>query len=160
MACKTQDTLTQAAHEKIKRENARRARKVGERMTKEANKKDKGNGELKKERVEGGKSKENERGEVKSVHWGLKALKVIKKYQSNTDTLSRKLPFQRVVREITQGNRADLCFQSTAIMALQESGETFLMGLLEQSNLCMIHVKSVTIMPKDVQLVRQIRGDI
>ena len=62
-------------------------------------------------------------------------------------------PFQRVVREIAQGIRANLHFQSTAIMALQEAGEAFL-GLLEQANLCAILTKCVTIMPKDIQLVR------
>ena len=57
---------------------------------------------------------------------GIKALKEIKKYQTSTDLLVRRLPFQRVVREITQNIRADLHFQSTAIMALQEAGEAFL----------------------------------
>ena len=74
--------------------------------------------------------------------------------------LIRRLPFQRVVREIAQTIRADLRFQSMAIIALQEMGEAFLLGLLEQSNLCVIHAKWVTVMPKDIQLVRRIRGDI
>ena len=96
----------------------------------------------------------------KGVRRGLKDLKEIRWYQSSTETLIRRLPFQRVVREIVEGIRADLHFQSTAIMALQEAGETFLVGLLEQVNLCATHAKHVTIMPKDIQLVRWIRGDI
>ena len=72
---------------------------------------------------------------------GLKALQEIKKYQSTTDMLISKLPFQRVVREIAQTIREDLQFQSMAIMALQEGGEALLVGLLEQVNLCVIHAK-------------------
>ena len=64
-----------------------------------------------------------------------------------------------MVREIAQQKMEGLRFQSTAIMALQEAGETFLVGLLEQVNLCAIHVKRVTIMLKDIQLARRIRGD-
>ena len=47
-----------------------------------------------------------------------------------------------------------------AIMALEEAGEAFLVGLLEQSNLCAVHAKRVTVMPKDIQLAQRIRGDI
>ena len=65
-----------------------------------------------------------------------------------------------MVWEIAQAIQMDLRFQSTAILPLQEVGEAFLVGLLEQSNLCAIHVKHVKIMPKDIQLARQIRGDI
>ena len=70
----------------------------------------------------------------------------------------QRLSFQRLLWEIAQGIRADLRFQSTAIMALQEAGEAFLVGLLEQANLCTIHTKCLTIMPKDIQLVRWIGG--
>ena len=87
---------------------------------------------------------------------GLKALKEIKKYQSNTEMLIRRLPFQRVVKEIVQKVQEDLRLQSTAILALQEARESFLVSLLEQSNLCMIHAKRITIMPKDVQLARSL----
>ena len=83
---------------------------------------------------------------------GIKALKDIKKYQVSTDLLIRRLPFQRVAREITQGMRLDMRFQSTAIMALQEAGEAFLIGLLEQFNLCVVHTKQVTVPTKDIQL--------
>ena len=97
---------------------------------------------------------------MKKRRRGLKALKKIKKYQSGTELLIRMLPFQRVVRKIMQVIRVDLRFQSTAVKALQEAGEAFLVGLLEQSYLCAIHVKCVTVMPKDIQLARQIRVDI
>ena len=91
---------------------------------------------------------------------GMRALCEIRKYQSGAELLIRWLPFQRFVKEIVQSMRADLRFQMTAVMALQEAREVFLVGLLEQANLCAIHTKYVTIMPKDIQLVRHIRGDI
>ncbi|RLN81625.1 hypothetical protein DYB28_013744 [Aphanomyces astaci] len=76
-----------------------------------------------------------------------------------TELLLRKLPFQRLVREIAQDYKTDLRFQSTAIIALQEATEAYLVGLFEDSNLCAIHAKRVTIMPKDIQLARRIRGE-
>ena len=95
---------------------------------------------------------DKEKGEkIKRTRRGLKALQEIKKYQSSTELLIWRLPFQRVVKEIIQNIREDLQLQSMVIMALQEAGETFLIGLLEQSNLCTLHTKQVTIMPKDVQ---------
>ena len=63
--------------------------------------------------------------------------------------LIRKLPFQRLVREIAQDFKTDLRFQSSAILALQEASEAYLVGLFEDTNLCAIHAKRVTIMPKD-----------
>jgi histone H3 len=73
--------------------------------------------------------------------------------------LLRKLPFQRVVRQITQDINSDYRWQSTAVMALQEAAEAYLVGLFEDTNLCAIHAKRVTIMPKDMQLARRIRGE-
>ena len=90
---------------------------------------------------------------------GTKALREIRKYQKSTDLLIRKLPFQRLVREIAQQFSADLRFQSTAILALQEASEAYLVGLFEDTNLCAIHAKRVTIMPSDIQLARRIRGE-
>ena len=58
------------------------------------------------------------------------------------------------------GDKGDLQLQSTVMMVLQEAGETFLVGLMEQSNLCALHAKRVTIIPKDIQLARCIRGDV
>ena len=127
-----------------------------------------------------------------------------RKYQKSTELLIRKLPFQRLVREIAQDFKVspgaeklatpfarvtlvssallharprepsltepepyaqsrvpqtDLRFQSHAVLALQEAAEAYLVGLFEDTNLCAIHAKRVTIMPKDIQLARRIRGE-
>ena len=101
-------------------------------------------------------------GGVKKPHRyrpGTVALREIRKYQKSTELLIRKLPFQRLVREIAQDFKTDLRFQSSAILALQEASEAYLVGLFEDTNLCAIHAKRVTIMPKDIQLARRIRGE-
>lgn len=90
---------------------------------------------------------------------GTVALREIRKYQKSTELLLRKLPFQRLVREIATEFKTDLRFQSTAVLALQEASESYLVGLFEDTNLCAIHAKRVTIMPKDIQLARRIRGE-
>ncbi|CAM6123591.1 unnamed protein product [Calypogeia fissa] len=90
---------------------------------------------------------------------GTVALREIRKYQKGTDLLIRKLPFQRLVREIAQDFKVDLRFQSHAVLALQEAAEAYLVGIFEDTNLCAIHAKRVTIMPKDMQLARRIRGE-
>merc|ERR1712159_11853 len=90
---------------------------------------------------------------------GTVALREIRKYQKSTELLIRKLPFQRLVREIAQDFKTDLRFQSSAVLALQEASEAYLVGLFEDTNLCAIHAKRVTIMPKDVHLARRIRGE-
>ncbi|KMZ69659.1 histone H3 [Zostera marina] len=90
---------------------------------------------------------------------GTVALREIRKYQKSTELLIRKLPFQRLVREIAQEFKFDLRFQSHAILALQEASECYIVGLFEDTNLCAIHAKRVTIMPKDIQLARRIRGE-
>ena len=71
----------------------------------------------------------------------------------------RKLPFQRVVREIAQDYKTDLRFQSVAVLCLQEATEAYLVRLFDDANLCAIHAKRVTIMPRDIQLARRIRGE-
>ena len=101
-------------------------------------------------------------GGVKKPHRyrpGTVALREIRKYQKSTELLIRKLPFQRLVREIAQEYKTDLRFQSAAVAALQEASEAYLVGLFEDTNLCAIHAKRVTIMPKDIQLARRIRGE-
>ena len=90
---------------------------------------------------------------------GTVALREIRRYQKSTELLIRKMPFQRLVREVAQGFKTDLRFQASAVMALQEASESWMVGLFEDSNLCAIHAKRVTIMPKDMQLARRIRGD-
>ena len=82
------------------------------------------------------------------------ALSEIHKYKKSTEFLPRKAPFQCLVREITQGHKGDLRFQSSALGASQEASEAYLVGLFEDTNLCAIHAKRVTCMPKDIQLIR------
>ncbi|XP_078680139.1 uncharacterized protein LOC144915558 [Branchiostoma floridae x Branchiostoma belcheri] len=90
---------------------------------------------------------------------GTRALMEIRKYQKSTSLLIRKLPFSRLVREVCQDvGGLDLRWQAYAIMALQEAAEAFLVGLLEDANLCALHAKRVTLMPRDIQLARRIRG--
>ena len=137
MARKTRRTLTRAELKKVREENAKRVKRVEE---------------IKRKEKEGKK-------EDRKSRRGMKALKEIKKFQSSTDLLIQKLPFQRLVRELIQARWNDLKVQGLAVKALQEAGEIFLVGLLEQVNLCAIHAKCMTIMMKDIQLARRIRGD-
>jgi histone H3/H4 len=90
---------------------------------------------------------------------GTVALREIRKYQKSTELLIRKLPFQRLVREIAHDFQKELRFQSSAVLALQEAAEAYLVGLFEDTNLCAIHARRVTIMTRDVQLARRIRGE-
>ncbi|KAK6205320.1 histone-fold-containing protein [Scheffersomyces amazonensis] len=92
---------------------------------------------------------------------GTKALREIRQYQKSTDLLIRKLPFARLVKEVAEnyiGADYGIRWQSNAVLALQEACEAFLIHLLEDTNLCAIHAKRVTIMQKDIQLARRIRG--
>ena len=108
-------------------------------------------------------------GKVRKPHRfrpGTVALKEIRRYQKSTELLIRKLPFQRLVREIAgdigicpEHLRGKLRFQSAAVNALQEASVAYLVGLFEDSNICAIHAKRVTIMPKDIHLARKIRGE-
>jgi histone H3 len=90
---------------------------------------------------------------------GTVALREIRKFQKGTDLLLRKASFERLVREVAQDFKSDTRFVKHAIMALQEASEGYLVGVFEDSNLCAIHGKRVTIMPKDIQLARRIRGE-
>ena len=98
---------------------------------------------------------------------GTKALREIKQYQKSTDLLIRKLPFLRLYREILGDERPeewkDKGIQArvtgASALALQEASEAYLVGLFEDTNVCAIHAKRVTIMPKDIQLARRIRGE-
>ena len=84
------------------------------------------------------------------------ALLEINRYQKFTELLIRKLAFQHLVRVIAQDFKTDLCFQSSAVMALQNASEAYLVSLFEDTNLCAIHAKRVTIMLKDIQLTRRL----
>lgn len=99
-------------------------------------------------------------GGVKKPHRyrpGTVALREIRRYQKTTDLLIRRLPFQRLVREIAQDFRSELRFQSSALGALQEAAEAYLTSLFEDVNFCAIHAKRVTIQAKDMQLARRLR---
>nr|XP_058933176.1 uncharacterized protein LOC131764228 [Kogia breviceps] len=101
-------------------------------------------------------------GGVKKPHRyrpGTVALHEIPRYQKSTELLIRKLPFQRLVREIAQDFKTDLRFQSSAVMALQEECEAYLVGLFEDTNLCAIRAKRVTIMPEDIHLLKRLQRE-
>ena len=127
---------------KLRQENRKRAEHISERKNKQ----------LKAIRYE---KLENQR----KIQRGIQALKEIQKYQKGVDLCIRRVPFQRLVKEIVQKRGDGLKLQSSAVLALQEAGEVFIVGLMEQANLCPIHAKWVTIMPRDIQLACRIWGD-
>ena len=92
---------------------------------------------------------------------GTVALREIRRYQKSTELLIRKVPFQRLVREIAQPylhySGQPFRFQGAALLALQEAAEAYLVRLFEDTNLCAIHAGRVTIQVKDIQLARRIR---
>lgn len=90
---------------------------------------------------------------------GTVALREIRRYQRSTDLLLRKAPFGRLVKEIAQGMKRDIRFQSLAVLALQEAAESHLVQLFEDTNLCALHAKRITIMTRDMRLARRIRGE-
>ncbi|KAJ7616802.1 histone-fold-containing protein [Mycena polygramma] len=97
---------------------------------------------------------------------GIVALRQIRQYQEPTELLIRKVPFQRLVREIAQNLKGspgvkvepDVRFQSSAVEALQEAAEAYLVSLFEDTKLAAAHAKRVTIQPKDLALARRLRG--
>lgn len=92
---------------------------------------------------------------------GTLALREIRAYQKSTDLLIPRLPFARLIKEIAQERSSvGIRFQSSALMALQEASEAFLVQLFEDCVLCCIHARRVTVMPKDMVLARRIRGEI
>ena len=100
---------------------------------------------------------------------GLLALHEIHRYQQSMESLIRKTPFNKLIKEISQEYRicpegpgtpsVQVRFQSTALAALQEAAENFLVGLFEDVNLLAVHAKRVTVMPCDIRLALRIRGD-
>ena len=97
------------------------------------------------------------------------ALREIRCYQRSTENLIKKTPFQKLIREISQEYRicsdgpgtpsVQVHFQSTAVAALQEAAENFIVGLLEDVNLLAVHARRVTVMPQGIRLALKIRGD-
>ena len=124
---------------KLRKENRDRAKHISERKNKQLK-------TIRDEKLE----------KQRKIQRGMQALKEIQKYQKGADLLIRRVPFQRLVREIVQKRREGLKLQSSAVLALQEAGEAFIVGLMEQVNLCAIHAKWVTIMPRDIQLACRI----
>ncbi|ODM88486.1 histone H3.3, partial [Orchesella cincta] len=90
---------------------------------------------------------------------GTVALRQIRRNQKSTEMLIPKLSFQRLVREVVVRLAHNFRFQVLALEALQEASEAYITGLFEDTNLCAIHARRVTIMPKDIQLARRIRGN-
>ncbi len=92
---------------------------------------------------------------------GMVALREIRRFQRSTDMLIPKAPFQRLVKEVARrvSGGGDYRMQSAAVMALQEAAEAYLVGLMEDSNMCAIHAKRVTVMPVDMRLARRIRRE-
>jgi histone H3 len=104
-------------------------------------------------------------GGVKKPHQyrpGTVALCEICKFQKTTELLISKAPFQRLVREITHDmfKNKDLHFQSLAVLTLHEASEAYMVGMFEDTNLCAVHAKRVTVMPRDMLLARRLRGEI
>lgn len=91
---------------------------------------------------------------------GTVALMEIRRYQRGTNLLMRKLPFQRLVREIAQSFRDDLRFRASAVVALQEAAEAYVISLFEDTVLVSLQAKRVTIFSKDMALARRLRGEI
>jgi histone H3 len=113
-------------------------------------------------KVGGARKKSIAIGGVKKPHRyrpGTVSLREIRHYQKSTELLLRKLPFKRLCQEVAQQFKNDLKFGKNTIAALQEASEAYLVGVFEDTNLAAIHGKRVTIMPKDVQLTRRIRGE-
>ena len=93
---------------------------------------------------------------------GTVALQEIRRYQQSTELLIRRAPFDHLIRELVQDlwhGGHELRISPAAITALQEAAEAYLVLLFEDTNLCTIHAKSVTIMPKDIQLAWRIHGE-
>ena len=90
---------------------------------------------------------------------GTVALREIRRYQRSTALIIKKHAFQKVVKEIM----AEICpqyrIQTNAVLALQEAAEAYLVALFDDTNLCAIHAKRVTIQPKDLMLARRLRGE-
>ena len=109
----------------------------------------------------GGKKPRRPKGKVKKTFRyrpGTVALRQIRKYQKSTELLIRKLPFQRLVKEVVQDlfPTESYRFQSTALLAFQEASESFLVSMFDDVNCIAIHGKRVTIQVKDIQIWKRL----
>ena len=100
-------------------------------------------------------------GVKKQFRWrpGTVALRQVKALQKSTELLIAKAPFARLVRECAEAHKAGLYFQSAALAAIQEATEAFVISLLSDANLTALHANRVTALPRDLQLVRRLRGE-
>ena len=90
---------------------------------------------------------------------GTVALREIRKYQKSTELLIRKLPFQRLVREIVYEMKdKSYRFTPQGLLALQEAAESFLVKVFDQCNHISIHGKRTTVMVKDIQLWKRLHN--
>ena len=113
-------------------------------------------------RCTGGKELRTDGPKPRRYRPGTVALWEIRRYQWSTELLIRRAPFDHLVRELVQDLQCGGCvlrISPTAITALQKAVEAYLILLFEDTNLCAIHAKHVTIMPKDIQLAQRIRGE-
>ena len=81
------------------------------------------------------------------------------RYQKSTNLLIRKALHHHLIRESAQDFKSDMCFQSTAVFGVSSTSEAYIVGVFEDTNLCPIHAKRVTIMAKDSQLVCRVRKE-
>jgi histone H3 len=98
----------------------------------------------------------------KSFRWrpGTVALREVRKLQKSTESLIAKAPFRRLVREVSESKfKTGLRFAATALDAIQEAAESYIVNLLEDTNLCALHANRVTAMPRDLLLARRLRGE-
>lgn len=120
-------------------------------------------GAVKSGKVKGDKCKsvsiQNKEKKKRKFRPGTVAIREIRRYQKSTNSLLRKLPFRRLVREIAQQHKPDLRFKESALEALQEAAEAYLTAIFEDTNLCALHAKRVTIYPKDMHLAIRIRQE-
>ena len=113
-------------------------------------------------KVGGARKKSPATGGVRKPHRyrpGTVALRQIRHFQKSTELLLRKAPFMRLCQEVAQEFKVGLRFGKNAVLALQEASEAYLIGVFEDTQLAAVHAKRQTIMPKDVQLTRRIRGE-
>ena len=96
---------------------------------------------------------------LKSYRPNRLCLRQIRGFQRGPELCIRRVTFQQVVRDITWKINDRMRFHSQALLALQEAAEAYMVGLFEDTNLCAAHAKRVTIMPRDMQLARRIRGE-
>ena len=92
-------------------------------------------------------------------HPGTKALCETHKFQKSMELLIPKMAFLRIIREMLQCESMGYRIQADAVLVFHEATKAYLIWLMEDTNLCAIHAKCVTILPKDMQLARRIWGE-